>query len=88
MERVGIRELRQHASRYVKRVTQGESFHITERGKPVAILSPLTVDPWEQLIATNHVIVPEHPEELFAMKPVDYGVPASQNLAEMRAQER
>jgi len=31
VERVGIRELRQHASRYVERVKAGEVVEVTER---------------------------------------------------------
>jgi prevent-host-death family protein len=33
---VGIRELRAHLSRYVKRVEAGEEILVTDRGKPVA----------------------------------------------------
>lgn len=41
MERIGIRELRQHASRWVRRAAAGESFEVTDRGRPVARLLPL-----------------------------------------------
>jgi prevent-host-death family protein len=41
MERIGIRELRQHASRWVRRAAAGASFEITDRGRPVARLIPL-----------------------------------------------
>lgn len=40
MERIGIRELRQHASRWLKRVAAGESFEVTDRGRTVALLVP------------------------------------------------
>lgn len=40
-ERVGVRELRQNLSRWLRRVENGESFEVTERGKPVARLGPL-----------------------------------------------
>jgi prevent-host-death family protein len=40
METIGIREVRQQASRYLRRVAAGESFQITERGRPVAVLTP------------------------------------------------
>ncbi len=40
-ERVGIRELRQNLSVYVDRVLQGDTFEVTDRGHPVAILGPL-----------------------------------------------
>ena len=40
MERVGVRELRQHASRYLDRVKRGETVEVTERGQLVALLVP------------------------------------------------
>jgi prevent-host-death family protein len=40
MESIGIRELRQHASRWVRRAAMGESFEVTDRGRPVARLVP------------------------------------------------
>lgn len=41
MASAGIRELRQRASDLVRRVEQGETIEITDRGRPVALLSPL-----------------------------------------------
>jgi prevent-host-death family protein len=38
---VGVRELRQRASELLRLVERGESFEITDRGRPVALLSPL-----------------------------------------------
>lgn len=40
METIGVRELRQHASRYLARVANGESLEVTDRGRPVARLIP------------------------------------------------
>ena len=40
MERIGVRELRQHASRYLDRVKRGETVEVTERGHLVALLVP------------------------------------------------
>lgn len=39
---VGVRELRQNLSRYLRRVALGERLEVTERGKPVAVLAPLS----------------------------------------------
>ncbi|HET8607816.1 MAG TPA: type II toxin-antitoxin system prevent-host-death family antitoxin [Gaiellaceae bacterium] len=39
-ERVGIRELRQNLSKWIRRVQEGESFEVTERGRTVAALVP------------------------------------------------
>jgi prevent-host-death family protein len=44
MEQLGVRELRQHASRWLKRVAAGESFEVTERGRPVALLVPVPAE--------------------------------------------
>ena len=41
MERIGVRELRQHASGWLRRVEAGESFEVTDRGRPVARLVPV-----------------------------------------------
>ena len=38
MNRVGVRELRRQASAILRRVAQGETFEITDRGRPVAVL--------------------------------------------------
>ena len=41
MTRVGIRELRQRASELLRLVEQGETIEVTDRGRPVALLTPL-----------------------------------------------
>jgi prevent-host-death family protein len=38
MDRVGVRELRRQASAILRRVTAGETFEVTDRGRPVAVL--------------------------------------------------
>ena len=40
-DRVGVRELRQSLSVYLRRVSKGETLHVTDRGRAVAILAPL-----------------------------------------------
>ena len=40
MASVGVRELRQRASELLRRVEQGETIEVTDRGRRVAILSP------------------------------------------------
>jgi prevent-host-death family protein len=56
MASVGVRELRQRASELLRRVQAGESIQVTDRGRPVAILSPI-VDgsPLEVLRAEGQV---------------------------------
>lgn len=41
MTRVGVRELRQRASELLRLVEQGETIEITDRGRPVALLTPV-----------------------------------------------
>ena len=59
VERVGIQELRKNLSAYLAKVKTGSAFTVTHRGKPVAILKPLTKaeDVWQQLI-DDGVVVP------------------------------
>ncbi|MDH3525690.1 MAG: type II toxin-antitoxin system prevent-host-death family antitoxin [Acidobacteriota bacterium] len=40
-EQVGIRELRQNLSVYVRRLRAGQRFEVTDRGQPVGYLVPL-----------------------------------------------
>jgi len=41
VERVGVRELRQNLSVYLRRVRRGEALLVTERGQAIAALQPL-----------------------------------------------
>lgn len=38
---VGVAELRQNLSRYLRRVEQGERLLVTDRNRPIAELAPL-----------------------------------------------
>lgn len=60
-DRVGIRELRQNLSVYLRRVVKGESLEVTDRGRPVALLIPIPASERlvEQLIAAGRVRPPE-----------------------------
>lgn len=55
--RIGIRELRQNASRYLRLVEERrEPIEITDRGRPVAILVPLpTGSRLDQLAASGRL---------------------------------
>ena len=41
MKTVGVRELRQQASRYLREVERGGTIEVTDRGRPVARLVPI-----------------------------------------------
>jgi prevent-host-death family protein len=55
--RVGIRQLRQNLSVYVRRVKAGETLEVTEHGRPVAVLAPLPKggDPIARLEAQGRI---------------------------------
>lgn len=54
MTQVGVRELRQRASELLRRVEAGETFEVTDRGRPVAVLCPLRDrSPLDQLRASG-----------------------------------
>lgn len=38
---VGVRELRQNLSVYLRRIAQGETLRVTDHGHPVALLTPI-----------------------------------------------
>jgi len=56
MTSVGIRELRQRASELLRLVERGETVEITDRGRPVALLTPLPGgSPLERMRSTGEV---------------------------------
>ena len=59
-ERVGVRELRQNLSVYLRRVAAGETLEVTERNRPVAILAPLpeASTPLGRLVAAGRASAP------------------------------
>lgn len=90
MASVGIRELRQRASELLRRVEDGESIEITDRGRPVAVLVPLPTDTLERLrtagdLQDSEGDLADLPEPLAA--PVGSELP-SVALARLRRDER
>jgi prevent-host-death family protein len=88
MERIGVRELRQHASRYLARVANGEAIEVTDRGRPVAHLVPVPRpdDALGELLRSGRLKTPESDSDL--EPPENFGLDASGRLADMRAHER
>jgi prevent-host-death family protein len=80
MEAIGVRELRQNASKYLKRVAAGESITITDRGTPMAVLAPpveRTMSVRDQLITAGE-LTPAIRDGLRAI----LGLPAGQPTVE------
>ena len=59
-ETVGVAQLRQNLSVYLRRIAEGERFVVTDRNKPVAELGPVLTQSSriEQLIAEGKVARP------------------------------
>ena len=89
MESVGIRELRQNASQVVARAAAGEVITITDRGRPVAQMSPLANSSIERL-RERGLITPATRtfEEYCAPTKPTTGPPLSPVLQQLRDEER
>jgi prevent-host-death family protein len=58
--KVGVRELRQNLSVYLRRVQRGERLEVTDHGRPVAVLAPIgeSAGALERLVVTGRVLPP------------------------------
>jgi prevent-host-death family protein len=90
MRTIGIRELRQHASRYLRAVEErGETIEITDRGRPIALLTPIpTGSRVEELIASGRVRRGRRGRLPAPVEPAEGAPLPSQVLEELRADER
>jgi prevent-host-death family protein len=48
MGSIGLRELRQHASEFVRRAEDGEELVVTVSGRPAAVLGPAAPTRWRR----------------------------------------
>jgi prevent-host-death family protein len=91
MTSVGVRELRQRASGLLRLVEQGETVEITDRGRPVALLTPIPdASPLDRMRAAGDVEtatadLDDLPEPLVLSAEVEL---PSRVLARMRRDER
>ncbi len=88
---VGVRELRQNLSVYLRRVEEGETLRVTDRGRQVAVLSPLP----ENMTALDRLIASGRARpatgslaELGPPSPAPRGLSITRALEEQRATER
>ena len=91
MERIGVRELRQHASLYLGRVKAGESIEVAERGKVVALLVPPDDKKsglLDQLIAEGKIRPPTAPWRLPSPITLPPGSPSASEILEELREER
>jgi len=91
MTQVGVRELRQRASELLRRVEAGETFQVTDRGRPIAVLAPLPErSPLERLRASGELSPASASLEDIAepIKLAPGQKPPSSVLARLRRDER
>ncbi len=90
MIKAGIRELRQNASVLIRRVIEGETIEVTERGRPVARIVPLHGrSVLDQMVAEGRATAARG--DLLKLKPfppVSGKRPLSEVLRGLRADER
>jgi prevent-host-death family protein len=87
--RVGVRELRQDASKLLEHVKAGETLIITEHGKPVATLGPIVVSAWDAAIEAGLIIPPTSEVDWRTIKPMKWpgkGSPLDQLFADRDAE--
>ncbi len=89
VRRLGVRAMRQNLSLYLRRVGSGETFEVTARGRPVAVLAPIQrgLTPIERLVASGRATTPEG--DLLELGPPpkrDRSRRLSQALEEQRAE--
>jgi prevent-host-death family protein len=86
-----MRELNQHASRVIDRVRNGEVIEVTDRGKPVARVVPITDTPGllGRLVQEGRGVPPEA-RGTIPMPPIagDARRSASEEVADGRLNER
>jgi prevent-host-death family protein len=87
---VGVRELRQNLSVYLRRVKAGETLEVTEHGQTVARLTPQppeTLSPLRRLIAEGRATAPTGRINDIPPPITIEGVSVSKILQEMRDED-
>lgn len=88
--RVGVRELRQNLSVYLRRVQAGEALQVTDHGRPVANLEPIRAPALTGLarLEADGLIAPATVDHrTIGMPPTIPGRPLSEILQEMRDED-
>ena len=91
MKAIGVRELRQRASEFLRQVETGRTLEITAHGRPVARLVPIRAVTRRQQLIEQGRIVPRAGDvlELGPPVPPTRGVPRpTELLRQARADER
>ena len=85
MNTIGIRELKQNASEVIRRVSSGEWLIVTDRGRPVAQISPINSSKLARLIDAGQVKLAT---EEFGKLPAPLKASRGKSLSQMIIDER
>ena len=90
MQSVGVRDLRQNASKVLDAVKAGAIIEITEHGVPVARLAPIKRSLYDEYVESGLIKPAENPDWRPTKNPVKItgSKTSTEVLMEMRAEER
>lgn len=81
---VGVRELRNNLSRYLDRVREGEEVVVTDRGRPVARVLPISGERTIDRLIREGKVTPAKTRERSRPRPVKTAGTVSDLIAEQR----
>ena len=91
-QQVGVREIRQNLSVYLDRVKAGETLHVTEYGRVVAMLAPLPAErlsPLERMVREGRAVAPKGSlKDRRPPQPGDPNAPPMQQILDEMREDR
>jgi prevent-host-death family protein len=81
---VGVRELRDHLSRYLDRVRDGDELVVTDRGRAIARVVPIGAERVLDRLIAEGVVTPARQLKRRAGKPIKTKGPVSDLIADQR----
>jgi prevent-host-death family protein len=91
MEQIGVRELNQNTSQVLARVSGGETVEVTDRGRPIARLVPVSDDRsvLSRLVAAGRATAPTVSGPIPLPPQLgDESIDVAQTVADLRDEER
>jgi prevent-host-death family protein len=91
MIHVGVKDLKNHLSRYLKKAHAGETIRVTDRGQVIAVVTGVTPQTSPVLHTLDHLIDRERyhwngrkPQGLSQKPPLTFGLTLAEIIAEDR----
>jgi prevent-host-death family protein len=84
MTEVGVRELRDHLSRYLEQVQAGVEIVVTERGRAIARVLPIGQERTIDRLIREGLVTPARHRERRRPKPLESAGPVSDLVARQR----